>query len=88
MENVIDSIPTANRELFIEVLASSNPDLLNSLMGHAEPSSEEVRMVQDILSLEFTACLEANDEPTDRGKRIDDLIGAFVLKWLINTDAD
>ncbi|MGD0881688.1 MAG: hypothetical protein ABSB09_08995 [Acidimicrobiales bacterium] len=85
--NVVDSLPSQLRPLFVEIVGAADPELLGSLRSHAEPTPDEIKAVQDVLSYEFTRCLQPDDEPTERGRQVDDLIGAFVLRWLIQKDA-
>lgn len=81
--SVVDSLPDAMRELFSEVIGVEDPGLLTAL-GLTEEASEEQRVrVEGILSKEFTRCLGQDYEPTDRGKAVDDLLGAFLLRWPI-----
>jgi hypothetical protein len=42
--------------------------------------------VEDILSAAFTTCLQEDDEPTRRGRDIDDLLGAFLRRWPIDLE--
>lgn len=87
MVNVVDSLPPPLQSLFVEVVGAADPELLGSLRSQTEPTPDEIKAVQDLLSYEFTRCLQPDDEPTERGRLIDDLIGIFVLRWLIQKDA-
>lgn len=86
MANVVDSLPAHLQGLFVQVVGAASPDLLDSLRLHTEPTPDEIKAVQDVLSYEFTRCLKSDDEPTERGRQIDDLIGAFVLAWLLQRE--
>jgi hypothetical protein len=86
--SVLDSIPEENRAIFAEVIGSANAQLLASLEGRDEPSIEERKQVEDILSAAFMRCLQLNYESTARGVAIDNTIGAFLMRWPIEaTDA-
>ena len=79
--NVVDSLPLQLQPLFVEVVGAADPELLRSLRSHAEPTPDEIKAVQDVLLNEFCCNLQPDDEPTERGCQIDDLIGAFVMRW-------
>ena len=87
MKGVVNSLPSAMRSLFTEVIGARDPELLASLMSHDEPSTAERVEVHNILSTEFSRNLTQDYEPTDRGRQIDDLLGAFLTKWEIDGDA-
>lgn len=84
MTNVVESLPERMRELFAEVVGAHDPVLLSSLMSHDEPTLNERLAVEDILATEFSKALQGDWEPTDRGRRVDEILGAFMLKWPIN----
>lgn len=86
MTNVIDSLPSRMRSLFAEVIGARNPDLLAALVNHEEPTSAERVEVEDILANEFDRNLRGNEEPTDRGIQVDELLGAFLMRWPIQAD--
>ena len=79
VSNLVDTFPP-------QVIAEKDPDLPASLRGHDVPSREERRGVEEILSTEFSRNLEANFEPTQRGRDIDNMLGAFLLRWPIEND--
>ena len=87
MVNVVESLPSQLQPLFVEVVGAADPELLGSLRSHAEPTPDEIEAVLDVLSNEFCCNLQPDDEPTERGCQVDDLIHAFVLRWLIQKDA-
>ena len=86
MTSVVESLPAEMRSLFAEVIGSRDVALLSSLLAHPEPELAERLAVEDILSTEFTTCLQADDEPTRRGQDIDNLLGAFLLQWPIDLE--
>lgn len=86
MTNVVESLPERMRELFAEVIGAHNLALLARLMSHDEPTPHERLAVEDILATEFSNALQGDWEPTDRGRRVDEMLGAFLLKWPISTD--
>jgi hypothetical protein len=85
MRNVVESLPVRMRSLFAAVIGAQDPSLLESLMNHEKPSEDQRLMVQRILAEEFARHLGQDDEPTDRGRDIDDLIGAFVMRWPVSS---
>ena len=87
MNNVVESLPSDMRPLFAEVVGAANPGLLTALMSHDEPSAAERVAVHEILSTEFMRNLDADYQPTDRGRQLDDLLGAFLTRWEIHGDS-
>ncbi len=81
MSNVLTSLPPEMRELFAEVIGEADPALLDALANKTEPSPRDCEAVQEILITEFCSCLQPNDEPTERGRLIDNALGAFLVRW-------
>jgi hypothetical protein len=86
MTSVVGSLPAEMRRLFAEVIGGKDVALLSSLRTHPEPDLAERLAVEDILSAAFTTCLQEDDEPTSRGRDIDDLLGAFLRRWPIDLE--
>lgn len=83
MSNVIESLPEELRALFSEIIGTADAELLSALEDAEEPTQAQRAAVEDILSREFANSLRADYEPTARGKVVDDLLGAFLLRWPI-----
>jgi hypothetical protein len=83
MNTVVDSLPAAYQSVFTEVIGEKNADLLASLLSHDVPSRDERVAVMNIMSTEFSRHLRPDDEPTDRGRDIDNALGAFLTRWPI-----
>jgi len=83
MASVVDCLPVELQTLFIEIIGANQPKLLESLMANSNPTSDEISAVQDVLSFALTTCIQSDGEPDERGKSIDELIGSFVMRWLI-----
>jgi hypothetical protein len=81
--SVIYSVPEPYRSLFVTIIGEKDADLLASLRTNDEPSRNERLAVEDILSTEFSNNLLPDDEPTSRGRDIDNALGAFLLRWPI-----
>ncbi|TWG08440.1 hypothetical protein [Saccharopolyspora dendranthemae] len=81
MNNVIDSLPPELQGVFIAVLREYDSGLLKSLRTSSEPSQDEREAVEEILSDAFSEHRDADGEPTDRGRLIDDALGKFLLRW-------
>lgn len=86
MSTAVESLPAAYRSVFTEVIGDKDADLLASLLSHETPSREERVAVMNIMSTEFAHHLRPDDEPTDRGRDIDNALGAFLLRWPIEHD--
>lgn len=84
MSTVIDSLPPDSRDLVTEIIGERDPGLLAALRERQEPDLSQRVSVMEILSTEFSHNLRPDDEPTERGEAIDDLLGAFLLHWPIN----
>jgi hypothetical protein len=82
--SVVESLPSHMRALFVEVIGAHDPVLLELLMRHEIPSNDERRAVETILSNEFGGELCQDFEPNARGKRVDDILGNFLLRWPIH----
>jgi hypothetical protein len=83
VNNMIDSLSASERSLFIDVVGAQDEELLSALLASVEPGTEQRRAVLDILSDAFSLELRPDDEPTERGVQIDNLLGAFLLRWPI-----
>lgn len=86
VSDVIDSLPAEMRDLFVDVIGTQDSGLLSSFRAHAEPTQSERKAVEKILSDEFSRHLNPDYEPTERGRAIDNLLGAFLVRWPITTD--
>ena len=84
VSNVLDSLPSEVRALVAEVLGKRDGALLAALRAHEEPTQQERNAVEQILSDEFCRNLGSSDEPTQRGRDIDDALGVFLLRWPID----
>ena len=83
MSNVFDSLPARFQPLVAEIIGERDQALLAALRATEEPSQAERSAVEEILSNEFCRSLGADDEPTPRGRDVDDALGAFLLRWPI-----
>jgi hypothetical protein len=81
--SVVESLPSRMRPLFVEVIGVHAPDLLVILRSSEEPTQEQREAVEDILANEFGNCVGEDSEPTERGKEIDGMLGAFLIRWPI-----
>ena len=83
MSTVVDSLPAEYQPVFAEVIGEKDADLLHALLGHDAPSRDERVAVMNIMSTGFCRHLRPDDEPTDRGRDIDNALGAFLSRWPI-----
>lgn len=86
VSNVIDGLPIELKSVFTEVIAERDESLLSSLRTREEPSRQERIAVEQILSNEFSSNLGPDYEPTERGRDIDNALGAFLLRWPIEAE--
>ena len=81
MTTAVESLPVELRDLFKEVIGNRNRQLLDELLTTEEPNKRQRAAVHEILTGEFSRCLQSDYEPTERGRQIDNLLGAFLLRW-------
>jgi hypothetical protein len=72
--------------LLREVLGQWDPELDSRLADKADVSKKDVEEVERILYHEFVQHLGEDWEPTSYGKAVDNAIGAFVTKFLIERE--
>lgn len=85
MKSVVETLPRELRLLFARVVISVSPSLLQSLQNESDPSIAEREEVADILSNEFMKNVEVTGEPSQAGKKIDELLGEFLMHWPISS---
>lgn len=84
--SVLDQLPPEMARLLVAILNHRSPELLRCLREEVAPVSSERVMVESLLVDEFTKCLDADSEPTEEGKRIDQLLGSFLRLWPIEPE--
>jgi hypothetical protein len=84
VSNVLDAISPEPRAVIEEELARLDPVLLAELRGTKEPTSDQSDAVADTLYLAMSENFGPGHIPNDRGKAIDNAIGAYLLVWPIN----
>jgi hypothetical protein len=84
--NVVSSLPDDMQQMFVEIIGVHSSSLMSSLLEHQEPTLAEREAVEEILSNEFVHWLRPDDEPTDKGRKIDNLLGAFLRRWPIEVE--
>jgi hypothetical protein len=80
-EAFMTTLVQGERELLNHAVAERNAELLPLLseVGHRPLTSDEREALRGALAEELTSSgLTADDEPTDYGRRIDDLIGRLA----------
>jgi hypothetical protein len=83
MNNVLDAIPPAHRTVIVDELTRLNPDLLDELRETQEPTNEQSDAVVDTLIRAMSENFGPGHIPNERGKAIDNAIGAYLLAWPI-----
>ena len=69
--------------LISRILSHRNPTLHASLTRNDDVSEQQVMEVEQALYREFVQELGEDWEPTDYGKQVDEAIGTFVKRFLI-----
>jgi hypothetical protein len=72
--------------LVMEILGRRSPELSEQLAHSAVVSSEDAEEVQWILYDEFADQLGEDSEPSAYGKIVDNALGAFVARFIIDRD--
>jgi hypothetical protein len=70
-----------------QVLGRRSAELGTRLAHQDDVSEDEASEVQWVLYTEFAAELDDDWEPSTYGKTVDDAIGAFVTKFVIERDS-
>jgi len=83
MSDVLDAIPADHRALIEEELAHRRPALLAELRSSQKPTNDQSDAVVDALSDALSENYGPGHIPNDRGKAIDNAIGAYLLAWPI-----
>ncbi len=87
MINVVQTLPFGMQAIFVEIVGVIDHELLVALQTTEEPTRAQRVAVENILCAEFCRNLQPDSEPTERGKLIDDTLGAFLLRWPIEGEA-
>lgn len=80
-QTVVDALPPGQRSLFTDIVGETDPALLSSLQSRQDPTGPQRLAVEEILSTEFSRWLNPDGTPSERAIQIDDLLGAFLLRW-------
>jgi hypothetical protein len=83
VSNVLDAIPAEHRVVIVEELTRGNPVLLEELRGVQKPTNDQSDAVVDALSDAMSPHFGPGHIPNERGKAIDNAIGAYLLAWPI-----
>jgi hypothetical protein len=84
MEGAMSSLKGMPRDLmplFEEIVGDADPELLTSILRTQHPTLDERKRVEDVLAREFSRHLRPDWEPTAHGKRVDDVLGKFLLQF-------
>lgn len=81
MNNVIDSLPEQHRETFVLVLREKDPELLEVLLSRQVPTLAAWDKVQELFIDAFSEHYGPGHEPTETGMKIDNALGAFLIRW-------
>jgi hypothetical protein len=83
MNNVLDAIPPEHRTVIVKELTRLNPDLLAELRRVQQPTNDQSDAVVDVLYRAMSENFGPGHIPNERGKAIDNAIGAYLLAWPI-----
>jgi hypothetical protein len=83
MSNILNAIPAEHRDLIVEELARRDPNLLAELREAQEPTNEQSDALVAVLYGAMSEHYGPGHIPNERGKAIDNAIGAYLLAWPI-----
>lgn len=83
VSNVFDAIPPEHRDLIVGELSRRNATLLDELRSTEKPTNEQSDAVVDVLYGAMSENFGPDHIPNERGKAIDNAIGAYLLSWPI-----
>jgi hypothetical protein len=84
MSSVLDAVPPEHRAVIMEELAQRNPSLLAELDAAEAPTNDQSDAVVEALYAAMSENYGPGHDPNQRGKDIDNAIGAYLLAWPIN----
>jgi hypothetical protein len=83
VSNVLDALPAEHRALIEDELTRGNPALLEELRGAQKPTNDQSHAVVSALSRAMNPHFGPGYVPDERGKAIDNAVGAYLLAWPI-----
>jgi hypothetical protein len=83
VSNILDAITAEHRAVIVEELTCRDPRLLAELSGSEKPTNDQSDAVVDVLSDAMSPHFGPGHIPNERGKAIDNAIGAYLLVWPI-----
>jgi hypothetical protein len=81
MRNALDAIPPDHRAIIEAELSRRQPALLDELRSSQKPTNDQSDAVEDALAEALSENYGPGHIPNDRGKAIDNAIGAYFLAW-------
>jgi hypothetical protein len=81
--SAVEQLPDDVADTVRLVLGRRAPDLLRALEATDDPATNLRQQVKIVLAKEFVSKdgLQSDHEPTAYGRRVDDAIGAFVMRF-------
>ncbi len=86
VSNALDAIPPDDRSLIEMELFNRSPSLLKSLRATQIPTSDQSDQVVDTLYRALSENYGPGHSLNERGKAIDNAIGAYLMTWPINRE--
>lgn len=86
--NVVDEIPEPHHTVFVQVLQDKDPQLLATLRGSAVPTSDTWLAVTETFIDALSEHYGPGHIADETGKKIDNALGAFMLRWPNDALAD
>ena len=77
---------TGQIQFLKNILRSVDPQLLLAMQAQDEPTRQQRQAVVSILANVFSKNLGQDHEPTSYGKKVDELLGVFLIEWHIDAD--
>jgi len=83
MSDIFDAISPEYRAIIVEELERRNPALLAELRSAQAPTNDQSDGVVDALYAAMAENYGPGHDPNQRGKDIDNAIGAYLMAWPI-----
>lgn len=81
MANVIDHMPAEYRDLFVDVLAGRDPELLETLRDQERPTVHQRSRVNSLFANIIVEEMNDDYAPSERGKRAERTMEEFWQLW-------
>jgi hypothetical protein len=86
VSNVLDAVQPPHRAVIEDELGHRDPALLDTLRGADKPTNDQSDALMNVMIDAMCEHHGPGHIPDERGKAIDNAIGAYLLAWPIHRD--